>query len=64
MSYKKGRGFGIRQYSFLLSDTGSVKNLSHCPVSKFDIFIKRESSIIPHIESADSYKVEFGQFWP
>ena len=37
---KKGRGFGIRQHSFLLSDTESVKNLSLCSMSKFDIPIK------------------------
>jgi hypothetical protein len=33
-------------------------------VSKFYIFIKSGSPIIPHIKSADSYKVEFGQFSP
>jgi hypothetical protein len=36
---KKGRSFGIRQHSFLLSDTESVKNLSLCPMNKFDKFI-------------------------
>ena len=60
---KKG-SFGIRQYSFLLSDTGSVKNMPLCPVSKFDIFIKSGSPIVPHIKSADSYKVELGQLSP
>jgi len=33
-------------------------------MSTFDIFIKSGPSIIPHIESADSYKVEFGKFSP
>jgi len=47
-----------------MSDTESVKNLSLCPVSKFYIFIKSVSSIIPHIKSADSYKLEFVPFSP
>ena len=64
MRDKKGRGFRIRQYSFLLSDTESIKNLSLCPASKCDIFIKSGSLIIPHIKSADSYKVEICQFSP
>ena len=33
-------------------------------MSKCDIFIKIGSPIVPHIKSADSYKVEFGQFSP
>ena len=37
---EKREGFGIRQHSFLLSDTESVKNLSLFPMSKFDKFIK------------------------
>ena len=37
---EKREGFGIRQHSFLLSDTESVKNLSLCSMSKFDIPIK------------------------
>jgi len=61
---KKGGGFGIRQHSFLSSDNESIKNLSLCPVSKFYIFTNSESPIIPHIISADSYKLEFGQFSP
>ena len=57
---------GVRDQTvfFLLSDTESVMNLCLCPVSKFDIFIQSGSPIIPHIKSADSDKVEFGQFSP
>ena len=58
----KGRlsGFG----SFFFPDTESIKNLSLCPVRKFHTFTQSGSPIIPHIISADSYKVEFGHFLP
>jgi hypothetical protein len=61
---EKREGFGIRQHSFLLSDTESVKNLSLCPMNKFDKLIKIGSPLIPRIKSADLGKLEFGQFSP
>lgn len=66
MAYERAKRAGLRDQTvfFLLSDTESVMNLCLCPVSKFDIFIQSGSPIIPHIKSADSDKVEFGQFSP
>ena len=65
MSYERLKrvGFGIREHCFL-SDTESIKNLSLCPVRKFHTFTQSDSPIIPHIISADSYKVEFAHFSP
>ena len=66
MAYEREKRAALRDKTvfFLLSDTESVMNLCLCPVSKFDIFIQSGSPIIPHIKSADSDKVEFGQFSP